>query len=313
MTINFAELAQQVAADGIVNPSELQSLRQLGWGDGKIYRDEADAIFAINNAVAHPNTEWTDFFVEAISEFVLNGTEPRGHCDEGEARWLMQSLDHDGRLDSMAELELLVRIVEKAQNVPVSLKNYALRQVEQAVLTGTGPTRHGGDLSATHISAAECRIVRRLVFASGGHGPAAVTRYDAEFLFRLKDETIQEENAPQWDALFVDGVANYLQGFQLQNAQVSHDRMKELESFVTDNKASVGRFMGAMARELPQVHNHFGKVFGKKADGPDYASLAVAGEEVTDFEAEWLEDMINADGEIDDLERALLARISEGA
>lgn len=312
MTINFAELAQQVAADGVVSPSELQSLRQLGWGDGKIYRDEADAIFAINNAVTHPNAEWTDFFVEALSEFVLNGTEPRGHCDEAEARWLMQSLDHDGKLDSMAELELLVRIVEKSRNVPVNLKNYALRQVEQAVLTGTGPTRHGGDLSATHISAAECRIVRRLVFASGGHGPAAVTRYDAEFLFRLKGETVQEENAPQWDALFVDGVANYLKGFQLQNAQVSHERMKELEAFIADNKASVGRFMGAMARELPEVRNHFGKVFGRKTSGPDYTSLAVAGEEVTDFEAEWLEDMINADGEIDDLERALLARITEG-
>lgn len=311
MTMDFAELAKQVAADGVVSPSELQSLRQLGWGDGKIFRNEADAIFAINNAVTHPTPEWTDFFVEAIGEFVLNGTEPRGHCDEDEARWLIQSLDHDGKLDSMSELELLVRVVEKAQNVPVLLKNYALHQVEQAVLTGTGPTRHGGDLSATHISAAECRIVRRLIFASGGHGPAAVTRYDAEFLFRLKDETVQEENAPQWDELFVDGVANFLKGFQLQNAQVSHERMKELESFIADNKASVGRFMGAMVREMPQVRNHFGKVFGQKSSGPDYTALEAAGAEVTDYEANWLEEMINADGEVDDLERALLARITE--
>jgi len=311
MSYQFTELAKQVSADGIISPEELLSLRQLGWGDGQIHREEAEAIFAINRAIRHPNNEWVDFFVEAIAEFVLNGSEPRGMCSEDEAQWLIDAFDHDGRLDSMAELECMVRIVERARNVPEKLKHYALRQVEQAVLTGTGPTRHGGDLSATHISAAECRIVRRIVFASGGHGPAAVTRYDAEMLFRLKDETLYEENAPQWDDLFVDGVANYLKGFQLQNAQLGHERVKELESFIADNQASVGRFMGAMAKELPQVQNHFGKVFGKKPEGANYSEAAAAGNLVDDFEQEWLEKMIDADGEVDDLERALLNRIIE--
>lgn len=312
MSIQFTNLARQVAEDGVVSPSELQALRQQGWGDGKIYREEAEAIFAINRALAHPTHEWTDFFVEAISEFVLNGSEPRGMCDEQEARWLVQQIDHDGRLESMAELELLVRVVEKARNVPDFLKAYALRQIEQAVLNGTGPTRHGGDLSATHISAAECQILRRLVFASGGYGPAAVTRYDAEMLFRLKDATLGDENAPQWADLFVDGVANYLKGFQLSDAQLSHERVKELESFIADNQVRVGRFFGAMAREVPQVRNHFGKVFGKNADHKNYAEMQAAGNLVEDFEQEWLEQMIDADGEVDDLERALLARITSG-
>lgn len=311
MSIQFSQLASKVAEDGVVSPAELADLRQLGWGDGKIFREEAEAIFAINNTLKTRNDEWVDFFVEAISEFVLNGTEPRGMCDDDEARWLIGALDHDGKLESMAELELLVRIVEKAQNVPDMLKHYALRQVEQAVLTGTGPTRCGGDLADCHITAAECRIVRRLVFASGGHGPAAVSRYDAEFLFRLKDETVYDENAPQWDDLFVDGVANYLKGFALTNAQLDHARVKELEAFVADNTPRVGRFMGAMAKELPQVQNHFGKVFGKKPEGVNYTEAAAAGNLVDDNEQAWLEKMIDADGEVDDLERALLARIIE--
>ncbi len=311
MSIQFSQLAAKVAEDGVVTPSELADLRQLGWGDGKIYREEAEAIFAINNTLKSRDPEWVDFFVEAISDFVLNGTEPRGMCDDDEARWLIGALDHDGKLDSMAELETLVRIVEKAQNVPEMLKHYALRQVEQAVLTGVGPTRCGGDLAACHITAAECRLVRRLVFASGGHGPAAVSRHDAEFLFRLKDETLHDENAPQWDDLFVDGVANYLKGFALTNAQLDHARVKELESFIADNKPRVGRFVGAMARELPQVQNHFGKVFGKKPEGQNYTEAAAAGNLVDDNEQAWLEKMIDADGEVDDLERALLSRIIE--
>jgi hypothetical protein len=232
-------------------------------------------------------------------------------CDGDEARWLIGAIDHDGKLESMAELELLVRVIERARNVPEFLKAYALRQIEQEVMTGVGPTRCGGELSATHISAAECRLLRRVIFASGGYGPAAVSRFDAELLFRLKDATLQDGNSPLWDDLFVDGVANYLKGFQLQNAQLDHSRIKELEAFVADNEARVGRVIGAMAREIPQVRNHFGKVFGKNDKGQSYTEAAAAGNLVDDFEQEWLEKMIDADGEVDDLERALLSRIIE--
>ncbi len=311
MTTHFSDLAQRIAANGQVSVDEVLSLRREGWGDGIITREEAEALFAINNAIDFRSEEWCDFFVEAIGEFVLNGTQPRLQCDDEEAQWLIAQVDHDGVVESYVELETIVRIIERAENVPTRLKDYVIEQVEKEVLSGTGPTRDGGELSATHISSAECRILRRVIFASGGHGPAAVSRFDAEMLFRLKDETLAEENAPEWDDLFLDGVSNFLKGFALQNAQIEHDRAKELQAFVADNKANVGRFFGQMAKEAPHVRNHFGKVFGKKESGPGFEEQAKAGEVVTDFEQEWLDRMIEADGEVDDLERRLLARIIE--
>ncbi|MCL9982178.1 MAG: hypothetical protein NBV60_03370 [Erythrobacter sp.] len=310
MTTHFIELAKAAAADGQVNSEELLALRRQGWGDGIITRGEAEALFAINNTLNERSPEWCDFFVEAIGEFVLNGTPPRLQCNDEEAQWLIDQIDHDGVTESMVELETMVRIIERAENTPDRLKNYVLAQVEREVLTGTGPTRCGGELAATHISAAECRIVRRVIWASGGHGPAAVTRYDAEMLFRLKDETLAEENAAEWDDLFIDAIANYLKGFVLQNAQVSHDRKLELEAFIADNQANVGRFMGQVAKEAPHVMNHLGKVFGKKKPGTDYAALAAAGEVITDYENAWLEAMIDTDGEVDDLESRLIARLA---
>lgn len=232
-------------------------------------------------------------------------------CSEDEARWLIGCIDRDGKVESMAELEALVRIIEKAQNVPEFLKAYVLRQIEQEVMTGVGPTRCGGELSAAHISAAECKILRRVIFASGGYGPAAVSRFDAELLFRLKDATLQDENSPLWDELFIDGVANYLKGFQLQNAQLDHSRVKELQSFVADNEVRVGRFMAEMAREAPNFRRNLVLAFGKKPAGVNYTEAAAAGNLVDDFEQVWLEKMVDADGEVDDLERALLSRIIE--
>lgn len=314
MTMQFIDIVQRAAADGQITSEELLALRREGWGDGIITRAEAEALLARNTSLRERSPEWCDFVVEAIGEFVLNGSPPRLQCSDDEAAWLIGQIDSDGVVESMVELETLVRIIERAENTPNRLKHYVLDQVEREVLTGTGPTRCGGALSATHISSAECRIIRRVIFAAGGHGPAAVTRFDAEMLFRLKDETLTEENAPEWDDLFIDGVANYLKGFTLQNAQLSLDRKLELEAFIADRSASVGRFMGRVAREAPQVANHFGKVFGKKrADGPDYSALAAAGEVVTDYESDWLEDMIATDGEVDELESRLIARLAAGA
>ncbi|MEO0590976.1 MAG: hypothetical protein AAFZ11_10500 [Pseudomonadota bacterium] len=310
MTTHFIDLAQRAAEDGRVTSEELLALRRQGWGDGEIHRDEAEALFALNDALEERSEEWSDFFVEAIGEYVLNSTPPRLQCNAEEASWLIAQVDHDGILESYAELEAIVRILERAENTPVHLKNYVLRQVEREVLTGVGPTRCGGSLSATHITAAECRIIRRVIFASGGHGPAAVSRYDAETLFRLKDETLAEENAPEWDELFLDGVSNYLKGFTLQNAQVSHERKVEMEAFIADNEANVGRFMARMVREAPQAANAMGVVFGKKKPKPDYASLEAAGNVVTDEEQKWLEAMIDQDGEVDELESRLIARIA---
>lgn len=311
MTTHFTELAQRAAVDGEVSSEEVLALRRQGWGDGIITREEAEALFAVNNALSERDQEWCDFFVEAVGEFVLNAAPPRLQCDDKEAKWLIAQIDHDGVVESYVELETMVRIIERAENVPTLLKDYVVGQIESEVLSGTGPTRHGGDLSATHISSAEARILRRVVFASGGYGPAAVSRFDAEMLFRLKDETLADENAPEWDDLFLDGVSNYLKGFALKNAQLDHGRAKELQAFVADNKANVGRFMGQMVREVPQVRNHLGKVFGKRDAPPGFSEQAAAGDAVTDSEQQWLDAMIESDGEVDELERRLLARIIE--
>ncbi len=313
MTTQFIDIAQRAAADGQITAEGLLALRREGWGDGIITRAEAEALFAVNNALRERSVEWCDFFVEAIGEFVLNGTPPRLQCSLEEAEWLIGQIDADGVAESMVELETMVRIIERAENVPDRLKNYVLAQIEREVLTGTGPTRSGGDLSATHISAAECRIIRRVIFASGGCAPAAVSRFEAEMLFRLKDATIADENAAEWDDLFIDGIANFMKGFVLPSAQLSRERKLELEAFIaSENQANIGRFMGRVIREVPQVANHFGKVFGKKKPaGTNYEALAAEGEKVTAFESEWLDAMVKADGEVDDLESRLIARLAE--
>lgn len=312
MTINFPELARQAAADGAITADEVLALRRVAWPDGRIDQTEAEAILAINDVVSAKGPEWVDFLVEAVGEYVLNGTEPRGYVADETADWLIARLDHDGHLDSAAELELLVRVLEKALGTPDRLKDYALAQIERAVLTGEGPTRDGGALDAGSITEAECKLLRRVIFASGGDRPAAVSQREAEMLFRLKDATLGANNAPEWQRLFVQGVGNYLQGWNSARS-VTRERAAELETFMNDTSGNFGRFMSRMsrvsARDLASAAQDL-----IPGGGParNYAGEAGAEAAITPPEQSWLDGRIEADGRSDPLEEALLAFLADG-
>ncbi|MES2700888.1 MAG: hypothetical protein V4647_14860 [Pseudomonadota bacterium] len=203
--------------------------------------------------------------MDALRNFVLNGSDPRGYASDEDAAWLIRMVEADGKVCSLTELELLVQVIEKGLGVPEALKAYALNVIETAVLSGTGPTRDGGELSDTHVTAAEAQLLRRMIFGSASDKPGAVSLREAEMLFRLKDATLHLANAPEFQQVFVQGVGNALMGYANEAAHVDRARMLELEAFVANNKPSVGRFMGQMAREVPNV---FGIMFGKRKPSP---------------------------------------------
>lgn len=312
MTMQFAQIAHQAAAEGVISAEEVLALRRAGWADGAMKPEEAEALVALNDALSERTPEWCDFFVEALGEFVINAAEPKGYVSDDNAAWLISRLDRDGSVESTAELELLVRVVERAQNAPATLKSYVLAQVEQAVLTGTGPTRRG-ELAKGGVNDAEAQLLRRVLFAPAGDGPAAVSRAEAELLFRLKDAARGAANGPEWKRLFVQGVGNYLQGFASPNAQLGRERAAELEAFMADRRTSVAGFLGRMAKADPDAFiGVFAGVFGKEPAGRDPLAELAAAEQVTGEERTWLETYVHADGEIDEYEQALLDFLAEG-
>lgn len=310
MTVHFTAIARQAAEDGAITPEEILALRREGWGDGQITHAEAEAIFVLDAALAERPTEWCDFLIEAIGEYVLNAWEPRGYVTDEQGAWLVARVSADGRLDSMTELELLVRVLERAHNTPDILKQFVLAQVENAVISGAGPTRDGGSLDAGVINETECRILRRAIFAAGGDRPAAVSRDEAEMLFRLKDATRGADNAPAWKQLFVQGVGNYLQGYVSLSAQLNRERAAELEAFMSDSESNVGRFLSRMAEAVPAGTFYR---WSRTEPTPSRADSVAEAQAVTGSESAWLKGLIGSDGEVDELEQALLAFVAEEA
>jgi hypothetical protein len=312
--MHFRDIADHAAADGVITAEEILALRQAGWSDGRIRPDEAEALFAINDAVSDVSCEWSDFFVEALGEFIVNTLEPKGYVTDEQGEWLVARIDHDGKVDSLVELELLVRVFERATSVPQRLRDYALAQIERAVLTGEGPTRCGGGLEKGNVTEAEAKLMRRIIFASGSDRPAGVSRAEADMLYRIKDAALDSANSPEWKRLFVQGVGNYLVGFADHTA-VSRERAAELEAFMNDHRPSLGRFAARMAKSTVSGNffDSIGYALGMKDgdEGPSIDERVEADRAVTTNEQMWLEGKIDGNDQVDEYDQAVLDFLEE--
>ena len=174
--------------------------------------------------------------------------------------------------------------------------------------------RDAGELAATHVTAAECAVIRQAIFGSSGDSPAAVSQREAELLFRIKDASVKKDNAPEFMRLFVQAVGNYLQAYAALGGHLPRTRAAELENFIADHSTNIGKFMGRMAVGTPTA---FGTVFGRRKDpvpdGPVRDRIAETGTaaEYTGSEPAWIYVQLNANGKIDAYDRALLDFLAE--
>ena len=292
-----------------VSAEELRELRQRLWADGSVRQAEAEELFA-RNASAEPSTEWTDFFVEALCGYLIENAEPRGYVGDTAAAWLIGQIDSDGQVESQAELELIVKLLERADYAPEALKTFALAQIEKIVTTGNGPTRRGGTLTPGRIDNAEVVLLRRLIFAPAGDGPAKVSKAEAELLFRLKDATLGAENSPEWKKLFVQGVANHLLAHQTYVAPSPEEEMRLEAPYKAD---PFGHILSRLGHEVPGRREFDDAVFGD-VERERIAALkqaAAADAQVTQGESDWLKRLFEQDGVRDELEQALVDFLAE--
>lgn len=317
-TTALADIARHGMTGDTIADDTVAVLRRAVWSQGNVTAERADEILALNDRIRRPSAEWTRFFVEALTEFLMTTSHPRGHLSDAQADWLLLRIEHDGRIESTADLELLVYLIERMDSAPLRLKDFILAQVERAVVAGLGPTREDGEpeddrFAAGRITTTECAIIRRVIFAPAGNGPARVSAEEADLLFRLKDATLGAANAPEWEALFVQGVANYLQGWQGQSMPTPEEELAHTE-FLAQRSGGVRGFLGKMVRSSPQglISTARGSGFGRKGlPKRDRVAEERADFVVTGAEQQWLNDRTGQDGQIDALEQALIAFLHE--
>lgn len=111
-------LVKDIITDGVVDAAEVKQLEKVLFEDGKIDREEADALFAINDAVSGNanDASYKDLFVKAIASHVLEDEDTPGVIDEAEGDWLASKIEGDGEVDEV-EKALLIHLEKEAEGI----------------------------------------------------------------------------------------------------------------------------------------------------------------------------------------------------
>lgn len=320
-TANTTHYSNLLQTPGVITSEDVLRLRREVFQDGFVNQAEAEAVFALNDSIEEACREWSDFFIEAMSIFVVDQAEPRGYVSIQNANWLMHAISNDGVIKSATELELLVKILAKSTSSPQTLIQFALLQVSLAVVEGEGPLKCGTLLQKGAIGEAEVELLRTILYAAGGDNSLTISKQEAEILVQLNDQTSGADNHPSWQHLFVGATANYLMAACGGKAP-SREEALAREEWLNDIEVDVGGFMKDVTSGFGQMfsssffddvftssHRQMEKAWKKRNDAFE-ASMNQA-EAIDSSEAKWLVDRINRDGEIDTNEKALLKFIKE--
>jgi hypothetical protein len=289
-------------------------LRQEVFRDGVVTRGEAESLFALDASCADKCAEWPVFFIEAVTDYIVHQEAPSGYISDDNADWLIRSISRDGMVDTVTELEMLIHVLEKAKTAPERLSAYALDQVAHAVLDGRGPLARGRALVPGLIERAEVDLLRRILYAFAGEANVAVTRAEADVLFRINDRTVEEMNDPSWNELFVKAIASFVLGGGAYAPTSRQEALRHealFEAADVDLMGFFGRMFSAGATGVADALRTDGGLEDawRERNGLREAQTA-AGLRIDDSEANWLVDRIGRDRLLHDNERALLAFIA---
>lgn len=302
-----------IIARGRIAESDVMKLRSVTYSDGRISVEEADELFRLNSSGIPFARAWNDYFIEAITDFLVNQVEPYGYVTAENAQWLMERISFDGDVHTRTELELAINVIDRARWSPESLVRFTLGHVRDAVLTGKGVLRNGSSLSPGMIGDAEVELLRRILYAFGGDGSVAITRAEAEVLFDINASLAQECRSPAWTDLFVKAIANAVMAASSYAVPTREEALRReawLESHT--DLSPLGMVKSLMSDPASLFAGY--RVLTREEKALDRLERQrielVVNEKVTEGEAGWLAERIGRDGKVSENEKALLAFLS---
>ena len=296
MMASVNDILTQALADKVIDPAEFSQLRRKIFDDGHVSLQEADMIFLFDMQAESLPEGWADFFVGAITDFLIRQTLPTGYVDSIHSAWLMERIEYDDQINEDTEMELLLNILRLAVDVPRDLEVYALNKVRDKIIS----RGLNGQLS---IQAQDVDLLKRVLYASSGSGGFSICREEAQFLFELDEICQHAENAPEWQKLFVGATANHLMTMGAPKL-LDRQTMKELQEKPLKMDWSLSGIKSSFFAWESEYKNKEQSFFLNE-------TAMQEAEAITALEADWLVKHLNRDGVLSLNERALLKFIKE--
>ena len=204
----------EICQRGSVRDADVAMLRRAFAREPHLSPGDVEALFRIHTLARIQDPAWADFFIETMTDYTVRELEPAGYVTATQAGWLIGRISSAGRVRTKTEFDLLLNVIDKARWVPESLLAYALTQIRDAVIFGSGALRASGMIGAGVITGAEIEQLRRLLFAYGADRPSPIIQIEADLLIDIDaalsvdDGTCFRAEIEAWSDLFSKVLAN---------------------------------------------------------------------------------------------------------
>lgn len=204
----FSFPACVIAGKGRIVADDILMLRKYAFPDGICSSEDALALLALNDSCSEQSPEWSTYFVESLTAYLVRGTKPPGRIDDAKASWLMRTIAADGVVHSAVELELLLHAMEVASEVPESLSAFALDQIRLALEPGARGAYHATRPACAGITAFDLAYVLRVLRGAMERGRLMLSPLEARVLREIDELADPEANHPAWREM-IAAVATY--------------------------------------------------------------------------------------------------------
>src|SRR5262245_49049240 len=111
----------EIRQRGSIRDSDVVRLRRAFEEVPAMAAGDAEALFALHAATPVQDPTWSSFFIEAITDYIVNQAAPAGYVVAENTIWLREQISTFGRIETSTELSLLVHVLETARWTPPSL------------------------------------------------------------------------------------------------------------------------------------------------------------------------------------------------
>lgn len=194
----FSFPACVIAGKGRIAADDILMLRKYAFPDGIRSSEDAATLFALNDSCLEHSPEWSTYFVESLTAYVVRGATPTGRIDDAKAGWLMRTIAADGAVRSALELELLLHAMEVASEVPESLSAFALDQIRLALEPGPRGAYHAARPPAPGITAFDLAYIWRVLRGAMERGRLMLSPLEAMVLREIDELADPAAHHPAW-------------------------------------------------------------------------------------------------------------------
>ena len=317
------DIVDAIIARKTITATEVSWLRQEVFKDGLTDDKEAETIFHMNEECTEKDESWNQLYVDVLTDYFVWQASPRGYVDEAHARYLMQRVAGNNRIESSPELELLANIIHWSDACPPELAELVLMSVRESVLD-PDEAAYGRGRRPRVIDAVDIELIKRAIYAPATAGGIMVTRLEAEVILDINLATDSTANDPAWKQLFVYAIGNHLMFPRPHTPPPPAAEVTRREEWLKERRG-IGGLLKEIGNETLiagsskiEFGAHF-KLALKAMGGPVQerdldtetreAKVAYERETVDEEEANWLISRLRRDGGLHENEKALLTFI----